>query len=155
MSLINKSHALEIELVITAGAYSDGDVVGGLLDLNKLVGAGGGGTIRQVLIVDEDQQDAAFDLYLFDADPTGTEIADNAVFATTMDADAQLKKVGKVEIAATDYEDLNSIATAIKSGLNFAHGSGQLRGYLVVNDATPPTYTGSDKLKMKITGWLD
>lgn len=149
--IVNKTHTVDADLVVTAGAYSDGDVVGGLTDFTALCGGGGGGVIRQILIADDDAESAIFKLYLFDGKPT--VIADNAAFAAAMTIDDLSKLVAIQDI--TSYVTLNVNTFSLATALDFAHGTGQLWGYLVVNDATPPTYTATDSLILKITGWVD
>src|SRR5574343_384011 len=95
--------------VITAGAYSANDVVGGLLTFQLAPEAPAGvnpasGFVRVVTISDDDNEKAALELHLFREAPT--VIADNAAFAPTF---ADLKKrVGSVVIAAGDYVTINS-----------------------------------------------
>jgi len=150
MSNFEQVKAYSPELVVTAGAYSDGDVVGGLLNLSDLAGAGGGGLITQVLLTDDAAQTAVFQLWLFDGEPTG--IADNAAFAPVI---ADLAKVVDViDIAASDYETVNSNEYALKKlDTPAVHGSGQLYGYLVLNGSTP-TYAATSDLTLKVSGFV-
>lgn len=149
---VNKTHTVDVGLVVTAGAYADGDVVGGRIDLKDLVGSGGGGTIRQVLIADDVAQSAVFKLYLFDGQPT--DVADNAAFAAAMTMEDLEKLVAVIDIGAS-YVSLNVNTFVLSTGLAYYHGTGQLWAYLVINDATPPTYVATDDLTLKITGNLD
>jgi len=144
--------ALDAEIVVTAGAYSDGDVVGGRLDLSALAGAQGGGLITHVLVADDAAQSAVFKLYLFDGQPT--EIADNAAFAASMTAADLGKLVDVVDIASGDYVTLNSNVYALVKELKILHGTGQLWGYLVLNGSTPTFATTAD-LVLKITGFVN
>ena len=67
---------------VTAGAYSAGDNVGGLLTFASAAQVtGGGGVIKDVLIVDDAGQDVVLELWLFDT--TFTAGADNAAWAPT------------------------------------------------------------------------
>lgn len=149
---VNYTHTLTTELTITAGAYGDGDVVGGRLDLSALCGGGGGGTIRQIRLADGDNEGAAMYVYLFDGQPTS--IADNAAFATSI-VIADLKKlIGRISIIAGDYLTINSEKVAIKDDINLSHGTGQLFAYLVTNGSTP-TYTATTDLTLIVQGWTD
>lgn len=149
--MINKTHALEPTVAVQiAGAYVDGDVVGGLLDLSDLCGGGGGGTIRQVVLVDDDSEGAIFDLYLFDGKPT--VIVDADPFAGSIADTDLLKLVGK--LALSTLVTLNSNDYYLETEVNLSHGTGELWGYLVLNGSTP-TYTATDDLALKITGWMD
>ena len=74
---------------VTAGAYSAGDAVGGLLTFaNAALVSTGGGIIKQVLIIDDAGQDAEMELWLFNA--TFTAMADNAPWAPSQ---ADLRKL--------------------------------------------------------------
>ena len=74
---------------VTAGAYTAGDAVGGLLEfINAARAAGGGGVIKDVLIIDDNGQDVAMELWLFNA--TFTAMADNAPWAPS---EADLRKL--------------------------------------------------------------
>ena len=82
---------------VTAGAYSAGDNLGGLLtfaDAARVTGAGG--VIKGVVIVDDAGQDAETELWLFDT--TFTAGNDNAAWAPT---EAQLHTL----IAVISTED--------------------------------------------------
>lgn len=74
---------------VTAGAYSAGDAVGGLLTFaNAARVAGGGGVIKDLIILDDAGQDAELELWLFNA--TITAMADNAAWAPS---EADLRKL--------------------------------------------------------------
>jgi len=65
---------------VTAGAYSAGDAVGGLLTFANAARVSTlGGVIKNVLIIDDAGQDAEMELWLFDV--TFTAMADNAAWA--------------------------------------------------------------------------
>lgn len=130
---------------ITAGAYSAGDVVGGLLTFTLQSGSGVF-LLKSVRIVDDDNEKAASHLYLFNSEPT--TIADNGAFAPTV---ADLKKmVANIAIAAADFSTLNSNAVALIEDLTamFKSDTGKVYGYLVC-DATP-TYTAVTDLSIKL-----
>lgn len=163
MPITGVTHTIDVGLVVDSGnAYQDGDVVGGLLDLNALCGAGGGGVIMAVTLLDVDQQDAVFDLYFFDAKPvdsSGDAIADDAAFASALSEASKEHLIGVVSIVAGDYTTLGGDDYVIKgnppgSDVEIKHGTGQLYAYLVLNGSTP-TYTATDHLTLKVTGWVD
>lgn len=65
---------------VTAGAYTGGDAVGGLLTFaNAAFFTGGGGVIKDVIILDDAGQDAEMELWLFDV--TFTAMSDNDPWA--------------------------------------------------------------------------
>lgn len=137
---------IDIPLTVTLSAYTAGDVVGGLITIN-VHSVGGGGTLRQVIIIDDDNQKEPYTLYLFDQEPS--TIANDAAFAPTI---ADLKKlVGKAAVVANDYETLNSNGWGVKSGLDipFAAPYGKLYGYLVAVDT--PDYAAATDLSLRLT----
>jgi hypothetical protein len=153
MTLVNKTHEIDVPITTKAGAYTAGDVIGGRLDLTALCGGGGGGVIRAVIVSDDANQQAALDLHLFSDLPT--EILDDAAFATGFTFADLAKRIKKISIAALDYEVINSNAQAIIEPLSVSHGSGKLYGYLVANGSTPTYGASSAVLKLKVIGWKD
>ena len=135
---------------ITAGAYSAGDVVGGLLTFTLANTRGADGIVRSVRIADGDNEKAACKLWLFAEQPI--TIADNAAFAPT-DNDIS-KCVGVIAFAAADYTTASANAFAAKHerGIDFTDTNGTLWGYLVA-DATP-TYGTTTDLTITITTYL-
>jgi hypothetical protein len=74
---------------VTAGVYSANDAVGGLLTFASAARvSGGGGIIKQVVLLDDAGQDAAMELWLFNS--TFTAMADNAAWAPS---EADLRKL--------------------------------------------------------------
>jgi hypothetical protein len=133
---------IELSLTVTAGAYSDGDVVGGLLTLTDLALVRGA-LLNKIVVVDAADQKAAFDLWLFNAAPT--TFADNAAFAPTA---ADLTKViSRIAFAAADYQSENSLAHGELDDINtvIPTNIGVLYAYVVLNGSTP-TYTATDDL---------
>ena len=150
MPIFNKTRVVDVTPAITAGAYAAGDVIGGLLTFD-VYSAGGGGTIRRVVMIDTDDEKAAGKLYLFNAAPSG--IADNAPFVPTA---ADMKKlIDIVSISAADYVSINSKAAAIKRDLaiDYQTANGRVYAYWVC-DATP-TYTTTGDLTFRLTAWED
>lgn len=81
---------------VTAGAYSANDAVGGLLTFaNAALVSGGGGVVKNLLILDDAGQDAELELWLFKE--TFTAMSDNAAWAPS-EADMR-KLVGIVTTA--------------------------------------------------------
>jgi len=128
---------------ITAGAYSAKDCVGGLLTFaNAARKSGGKGIINTVTIIDNDDEGAGLELWLFNADPTVQ--ADNA----PMDfSDANmLKCVGVISISSANYYSLaDNGATCLRGvGLQFQCAVTSLFGQLKCIGT--PTYTGTNDL---------
>jgi hypothetical protein len=138
---------------ITAGAYTAGDALGGLLTFaNAAKVAGGRGMITKVTIVDDAQQSAPIDLVLFDR--TFTATADNAAFDPS-DADMQ-NCLGFIPVANTDYAEFNDNGVATKASgqqmpfeFDLAGGVTSLFGQLVIR--VGDTYAATDDITVKIT----
>lgn len=133
-----------------ADAYTANDVVGGLLtfDLHSVSGCG---ILQGLKITDEDNEGAALDIYIFNSQPS--TIADDAAGALTI-ADLD-KLVCKVEVAAADYEAVNSLKFVIKDegseGLNRAcalDSGGKLYAYVICTGT--PTYANAKAIKMTL-----
>lgn len=141
------------EVTITHGtsAYSANDVIGGLLTFS-LPSPSGCGILNWLKITDEDNEGAALDVYIFNDVPT--TIADDAAGALTI-ADLD-KLVTKVEIAAADYEAVNSLKFAFKDegseGLNKSYKldtKGNLYAYVICTGT--PTYASGKAIKMTLS----
>lgn len=133
---------MELAPTITAGAYSDGDVVGGLLTLTEL-GIVRGAFLNKICVVDAANQKAAFDLWIFNAAPTA--VLDNAAFAPTA---ADLKKVvTRANFPASAYQTVNSLAHGERDVVNnlITSNYGTLYAYIVLNGSTP-TYSATSDL---------
>lgn len=128
---------------ITVGtdAYTEGDVVGGLLEFDVHT-AMGGGLLNRVRLVDEDSQDEAYTWYLFNALPS--VIADDAAFAPTV---ADLQKL-VAAVAISGATTVNSLDFWHSAALNysFTADGGKLYGYLV--PTATPDYTNADTLSL-------
>lgn len=128
---------------ITAGAYSANDVLGGLLSLDLGNGAVGG-YIHSLLIVDDDNEKAAFNIYVFDTAPTA--INDNDALALTV---ADLKNLCPpvIAVAATDYTTHGANAymgMELLKKVPFRTVGGTL--YVYVSPTGTPTYTATTDL---------
>jgi len=138
-------------LTVTAGAYSDGDVVGGLIrfDYDSSIG---GAVINQVAIFDDDNQSAVFDLYLFHTEPQ--TIADNAAFASALTF-ASLSKLIVPKKAISTYTTINSnnyaFADFDKAFISSpTAGINTIWAYLVLNGSTPTYSATSGTLLVRI-----
>ena len=142
------SHGITITQTptITAGAYIAGDNVGGLLTFADAVRlAGGGGVIKDVLIIDDAGQDAELELWLFDQ--IFTPGADNAAWAPT---EAELHNL----ITVISTVDINYIAGGTPSVIPIEVArrydciGTDLFGRLVTRGT--PTYVATDDLTVRI-----
>lgn len=133
---------------ITAGAYHAKDAVGGKLTFaNAARISGGKGVINSVTIVDDDNELAGLELWLYNQDFTAS--SDNAAFDPT-DADNE-NLVGVIPISSADYFSANDNACACVRGVGLEYqcvGGTSLYGQLKCT--ATPTYTGTGDLTVKI-----
>jgi len=131
---------------VTAGAYVANDAVGGLLTFaNAARVSGGGGVIKDVVIIDDAGQDVALELWLFDQ--TFTAMADNAAWAP---AEADLENL--VAIITTDdgawFAAGTPSAALIEVSQRYDCTGTSLFGQLVTRGT--PTFVATDDVTVKI-----
>lgn len=134
---------ISVTPTITAGAYSAKDAVGGMMTFaNAVSGSGKSGILNTVTIIDNDDEKAPLELWLFNADPSG--VADNAPMDFT-DAN-MLKCVGIVPISSADYFSLadNGAACVRGIGLQFQCAATSLFGQLKCTGT--PAYTATSDI---------
>lgn len=105
-----------LEVIVNPGAaaaaYTSGDVVGTIQEIpNAVLDTKGMAVLRNVIILDADDQKKDLDIFIFNQ--LITVAADNAAFAPTY-ADLQ-KLVARVQVVTADYQSNNSKAIALKS----------------------------------------
>lgn len=149
---------IQVQPVLTgSGAYSSGQCVG---PPQKLSVPGAGRTqikLQSVSVSDEDNQKAALTVLLFSDDPVGqggATCTDQAAFAWGSGSASQLF-VGKVDIAAADYESNGStpMAVASKANLQLVLNAAARAGvdpalYAVILTTGTPTYASADSLTL-------
>lgn len=125
---------------VTAGAYSDLDVVGGLITFD-IVTTSGLFILNRVAIRDKGNQSAIFRLHLYDAIPT--TIADNAAYARS---DADLAKyLGYVDVSTYDTSGAaNGFAQRDDVNNTYKLLTGQLFVYAMLNGNTTTPASTSD-----------
>lgn len=133
----------DVSFTPDTSAYGDGDVLGGLLTFSIAANAG---LITTVILVEDDNEGATLDLFLFDKKPS--TIADNVAFAPTI-ADMQ-KLIRKVSLASASYFTENSLKV-IQVDLNthVPFWSQTIYGYLVLNGDTP-TFGASKTVNVRL-----
>ena len=140
---------LEATVATDTSAYADHDQIGSLLTISDaFLGASKKGVIVSISVLDKASQESALTVHFFDESPTVTS-SDNAALNIS-DSEMADKHVGKIEIAAADYQTLSasSVATSDNAGVVISSKSDDL--YLIVESAGTPTYTGSTDLVIKI-----
>lgn len=142
------------------GAYSAGDVVGGLITISLGGGYSGGGWINKLMLYDKDNEKAAYTLYFWSEIPTA--IADDAAFAPK--TAEGIYQIGSISLPAANY-------TTIAGDANYAIGrvsgedvidgeyltweyapSGSIYCYLVCT--ATPTYTTVNDLTLRVLMYL-
>lgn len=132
---------------ITAGIYSAGDALGGLLTFTGITNVQGTGIVQTLIVVDQAAQSDPMDLVLFDR--TFTATADNAAF-TVSDTDAQ-NIIGSITVIAGDYVDMTASDTATVRDVSLAFKAkddGTIFGQLVTR--ATPTYAAIDDVTIKL-----
>jgi len=141
--------AIDVNPVITAGAYSVNDALGGRLFFPAAShGAGQSGEVQALRIVDRAQQQVALDLFLFDQ--AFTAVADNAEF-TVSDADMD-KWVGTIPVTVANYWNLSTNSGAVIYPVALPYvtvGGSDLYGQLVVRSG-PPTYVATTDIRVRL-----
>lgn len=133
---------------ITAGAYSASDAVGGKLTFaNAARVSGGKGVINSMIVVDDDNEKASLELWLYNQDFTPT--ADNSPFDPS-DTDNE-NLVGVIPIYTSDYFSANDNAVGVVRGIGLEFqlvSTTSLYGQLKC--VATPTYSATTDLTIKL-----
>lgn len=137
--------------VSTTPAYSSGDAVGALLtftgSLNK---AASSGTIQSVLLTDTSKQNANIDVIIFNANPSGSTITDNAAI-NIVAADVG-KIVARIPIAAANYSSFSATSVAVVANQNIPIqlASEGVTLYAAMVTTSTPTYATTTALTLRL-----
>ena len=141
---------LALTPTVTAGAYTAGDAVGGLLTFPLAARTNiseGGSILTNVLIIDDAGQDAELELWLFNQ--TFTAIADNAAWAPS---EADLENcIGVVSTTGGIWRAAGTPSVCqieCTRRIDLVAGGTSLFGQLVTRGT--PTYAATDDLTIKI-----
>lgn len=140
---------IEITLSLDTNAYAAGDVLAATQEAANAVRVNGGASLLQsVVVVDQDDQGVAFDLYVLSENVAMG--AENSA-PDISDADA-LKVLAVIPVSAADYRDLGGVKVAALANLGrvvkAAAGSRSL-WLAAVNGAGTPTFTAAG-LKLRL-----
>lgn len=127
---------------VTAGAYSAGDAVGGLLTFaNASRESGAGGVITDLLILDDAGQDAEMELWLFSE--TFTAMSDNAAWAPS---EADLRKLVAIVSTADGvwFAAGTPSAARVECSQRYDCAATSLFGQLVTRGT--PTFAATDNI---------
>ena len=133
-----------LALTISTDQYTADDSIGGLLtfDISAL---SQGSLLNKIIVNDDDNVKAAFELWLFNAAPTAIDDND----ACALDGDDRDLVITIIPIATTDYRTLNSGAIAVIKQINDIVPLGTaLYGYLLPTGT--PTFTHTTALRVAL-----
>lgn len=145
----------DVTLTVDAGnAYASADVITDTQILSGLFrDVDQTGMLMSIVVIDEDDQKAAFDVYFMNGSGAMGTVNGGASIS---DANAR-KFLGWQAIATGDYKDLGGVSVAVIKNiwLPVKAAAGTLDLYVaVINGAGTPTYTASG-LKLRIGVVLD
>lgn len=147
----NPVRLIEVTLSLDTSAYASGDVLADTQQIDAAFSlADGRGVLHSLMVIDEDDQGAAFDVYILSG--SGSMGAENAA-PSISDANARTI-LCRIPVLTSDYADLGGVKVANLSGLNrvVSAASGTDDLYVaVVNGSGTPTFTASGvKLRLGI-----
>ena len=148
MIISTSSRYQKLTPTISTGIYASGEAIGGLLTFNGLLSGSETGVIQSLVLVDQSEQSAEIDLFLFDRSVTAT--ADNAPI--NISAADSLFCIGVITILATDYKDQGgqTVATVKNIGLHIsAKDDKTIYGQMVVRGT--PTYGAVTDLQIALS----
>lgn len=147
----NPVRLIEVTLSLDTSAYASGDVLADTQQIDAAFSlADGRGVLHSLMVIDEDDQGAAFDVYILSGSGSmGTENAAPSI------SDANARTIlCRIPVLTSDYADLGGVKVANLSGLNrvVSAASGTDDLYVaVVNGSGTPTFTASGvKLRLGI-----
>jgi len=138
-----------------ASAYAAGDAIGSVITLSDVfLNASGQSTLMSVAIGDGNSQAQDLEILVFDSNPTGSTITDNA--AVSISSDELSLSCGSVLVSSADYKAYatNSVATVRNIGMPVWNNNGTANLYLVVVSRGTPTYNANG-LSMSLTFYQD
>jgi len=158
---INASKVISVTPTIsTSPAYTAGDQIGGIMTLTDSVRfdsneGKGFSEIVSVSILDSSKQDAAIDIWFFNASPTVTSV-DNGAFAMTA-ANMAAQCIGVVQCGLSGtYSNAAAVSVCSTCNLNLpvqvASGSNL---YAIAVARGTPTYATTTALQFKFGIFLD
>ncbi len=128
MKFGNTRHVTVTPVISATPDYTAGDAVGGVQTVGPLGSHNGSGILKTVAITDAANQKPVLTLLLFKALPTGT-YTDNGAAAPS--AGDRLVFLGKINIAATDWETINSVGYATVDVAHVIKGDVDRKLYVV------------------------
>jgi hypothetical protein len=114
VEISGKMSAISVTPVITAGAYSAGQIIGGLMKFQSAFHGKQSGILHGLTIADKSGQSSAMDLIVFNQKPAGT-YTDGAAFSPT--SGDLLEITGHVNVLAGNYSQFSANSEATVSGI--------------------------------------
>ena len=136
---------IEQAVTVEAGAYSSGDLVGGLLTLSGAF-VGYGGFIQSVVITDLAKQSIGKDVVFFDANPSNTTFTENSALDIN-DTDL-LNVVGVAPVLDWFGFNDNSVGQALNLAMSFRLAGADL--YAAIVERGAPTYASISDLSIRV-----
>lgn len=156
--MLVRGHSFDIAVVptVTAGAYSAGDIVGGLLTFGVAEAPDAPVVITGVVVAVKAAVTSDLKLVLFNADPTATTKTDNAAYS--LNAADVFKVIDVIDFAngspaalATDHGTPNTYSVqGLVLTCRPAAGSQLIYGLLI--DGTGWTLTSTSDLQIRLRG---
>ena len=132
--------------VVTTGAYSANEAVGGMMTFeNAALDTGGGGIINHVLLIDDAGQDADMELWLFD---TAFLSTDSQAFIPAEASVHTLITVITISSAGWLIAGTPSVNVVSVFGQRYESTTKDLYGQLVTRGT--PTFTAVDDLTVRL-----
>lgn len=144
-----KSALITPTITTSAAAYSSGDCVGGFLQIkNSVTSNNGTAILKSILIKDSANQKSPLTILLFNSLPTGATTIDNSAFA--YGSSSFPLEIAKINVLSTDYETIDSKATADIDTLGKVLQSylGEDLYVIVITTGTPTYGSGSNILSI-------
>jgi hypothetical protein len=145
-------HTVQIDtgIVVDTAVYASGDVMGGKLTLtNAMRVSGGSGILQSVFVQDAANQKPAFELLIFNSDPSAGTYADNAAF--TYHVNDRVKCIRRISIMAADYVTLGGVAIAdLSPGGRALVASGSRHLYAICVLTSAPDFAATSDLVIRL-----
>ena len=135
------------DLTLDTSAYADGDVLSDLYELTNAVRSSGStGLITDIVVIDKDKQEGAFDILLFDRSvTTGAKNSADSI----SDDDAEYQQ-GIVSVVADNYETMTNYSVAHIRNLNIGINPNTTSLFIATISRDTKTYT-ADGITLKVT----
>lgn len=148
----DSAKVVTVNPVVDTGIYVALEIIGGILTITDAMSAtGGSGILQSIVLTDDDNEKAAFDILLFNASPSGGTYADQGAFVHA--AGDLPKLIGRIQVLASDWLTVVAgslaVATIRNIALPVSAATGSTNLYALVILTGTPTYTATSDLTIK------